>query len=124
MLAGKNLRANPQDRTKKKLYAAPVYDGKIIKPELAAEIVNVLSLSRGDVSNVIENIIDIIPKYLLMGKSINLGELGTLRVSFTSEGVENASDFNVSKISGTRVLFTPSTKLREQLEKITFEKSE
>lgn len=117
-------RANPMNRDQKKLYAAPVYDGKITKTELTKEIVNMSSLSRGDVSNVIENIIDIIPKYLLMGKSVSLGELGSFRISFSSEGVANENEFTVSKISGARVLFTPSTELRNQIKDIRFEKGE
>jgi predicted histone-like DNA-binding protein len=115
-------RANPQDRTKVKHYAAPVLDGKITKSMLSKEIVELSSLSRGDVSNVIESLIDIFPKYLLMGKSIKLGEFGTLRLSFSSEGVEDPADFHVSMISGVRIIFTPSVELRQQLDQIHFER--
>jgi predicted histone-like DNA-binding protein len=114
-------RANPQDRKVVKWYATPVNDGKITKIDLAKEIVNISSLSRGDVSNVIESLIDIMPKYLLMGKSVSLGELGTLRISFGSEGVEEEKDFNVSKISGVKFVFTPGVTLKRQLEEIHFE---
>ncbi|MDR1653567.1 MAG: HU family DNA-binding protein [Prevotellaceae bacterium] len=117
-------RANPQDRSQKKWYASPVTDGKVTQKTLAAEIVELSSLARGDVSNVIESLMDIVPKYLLMGKSVKLGELGSLRVSFTSPGVEDASKFNASMISGVRVLFTPSVELRDSLNKIRFEKTE
>ncbi|MDR1602769.1 MAG: HU family DNA-binding protein [Tannerella sp.] len=114
-------RANPQDRSKVKWYAAPVNDGKIAKSDLTKEIVNISSLSRGDVSNVIESLTDVIPKYLLMGKSINLGELGTMRVSFGSEGVDDAKDFNTGMISDTKIIFTPSVELKRKLEEIHFE---
>jgi predicted histone-like DNA-binding protein len=114
-------RINPQDRTQAKWYASPVNDGKITKTDLAKEIVNMSALSRGDVSSVIENLLDILPKYLLMGKSVNLGELGTIRVSFGSEGVENEKDFNTSKISSVKIVFTPSVELKKQLADIHFE---
>lgn len=117
-----NQRANPQDRTKSKWYAAPVFDGNVSKSALTAEIVNLSSLSRGDVSNVIECIIDVVPKYLLMGKSVSLGDLGTLRLSFTSEGVDKPGEFTVTKIRGKRVVFLPSTYLRTAIEKIQLEK--
>jgi predicted histone-like DNA-binding protein len=118
-------RKNPQDRESPgKWYAAPVNDGKVAQPEISADIVNLSSLSRGDVANVINSLIDTIPKYLLMGKSVNLGELGTFRVSFTSKGVEDAKDFTVDKISGVRILFVPSSELRKRLENVRFEKSE
>jgi predicted histone-like DNA-binding protein len=114
-------RVNPQDRTLTKWYASPVNDGKITKTDLAREIVNISALSRGDVSSVIENLIEILPKYLLMGKSVSLGELGTLRVSFGSEGVENETDFNANKISGVKIIFTPGMELKKQLGNIHFE---
>jgi predicted histone-like DNA-binding protein len=113
-------RVNPQDRAKKKLYALPVNDGKITKTDLAKEIVNISALSRGDVSSVIENLLEILPKYLLMGKSVSLGELGTLRVSFGSEGVENEKDFNAGKISGVKIVFTPGVELKKQMANIHF----
>jgi len=110
------------ERDEEKWYAAPVNDGKVTKTEVVKEIVNMSSLSRGDVSNTIENLIDIVPKYLLMGKSVNLGELGTLRLSFSSKGVEKPEEFNVSLIKGVRIVFTPSTEFKNSLKTIKFEK--
>jgi predicted histone-like DNA-binding protein len=115
-------RVNPQNRTKEKWYAAPVNDGKVTKTAIATEIVLMSSLSRGDVSNTIENLLDVVPKHLLMGKSVCLGELGILRISFSSEGVENPDDFNVGMIKGTRVIFTPSVELKKAIANIKFEK--
>jgi predicted histone-like DNA-binding protein len=117
-------RANPQNRTDEKWYAAPVGDGRVTKSDLSKEIVGMSSLSRGDISNVIENLLDVIPKYLLMGKSVSLGELGTLRITFSSEGVEEADSFHVGMIRGKRVLFTPGTELRNAIINMKFEKSE
>jgi predicted histone-like DNA-binding protein len=117
-------RKNPQQPTAAgKLYAAPVNDGKVSQKEIAAEIVGISSLARGDVANVIDSLLDTVPKYLLMGKSVSLGELGTLRISFSSEGVATEEEFNVNKISGVRVLFTPSPELRKSIEDIKFEKA-
>jgi predicted histone-like DNA-binding protein len=118
-------RKNPQNwQAPEKWYATPVNDGKVGQQEIAADIVNMSSLARGDVGNVINSLIDTVPKYLLMGKSVNLGELGTFRVSFSSEGVEDPADFTVNKISGVRVVFHPSVELRRKLENIHFEKGE
>ena len=80
-------------------------------------------MSRGDVGNVIDCLLDTVPKYLLMGKSVNLGDLGTLRISFSSEGVEKPEEFNIGKIKGLRVLFTPSPTLRKSIKDIKLEKA-
>lgn len=115
-------RANPQDRSKVKWYANPVNDGKITQRDLAREIVTTSSLSRGDITSVIENLLDAMPKYLLMGKSVSLGEFGTLRLSFTSEGVDTVDQFNTNLISGVKVVFTPGVELKKSLDEIKFEK--
>jgi len=116
-------RANPINRKEEKWYASPVNNGKITKTEITKEIVNMSSLSRGDVSNVIENLLDTIPKYLLMGKSINLGEFGTLRLSFSSKGVEKPEEFKTNLIGNAKVIFTPSVEFKKMLKDIKFEKT-
>jgi predicted histone-like DNA-binding protein len=117
-------RTNPQDRSQSKWYATPVNDGRISKADLSREIVNISSLSRGDVSNVIECLIDVFPKYLLMGKSISLGEFGTLRLSFSSEGVDDPAVFAAGMIHGVKVIFTPGVEFKSALSRISFEKSD
>ena len=117
-------RANPQDRTKQKWYVTPVNAGRVERKDLDKEIVNVSSLSRGDVSNAIENLLDIIPKYLLMGKSVKLGEFGTLRLSFSSKGVDQKEHFNVRMIGNVKVVFIPSPEFKKSLTDITFEKED
>jgi predicted histone-like DNA-binding protein len=118
-------RKNPQDPASPgKWYATPVNDGRVAQQEIAVDIVNLSSLSRGDVSNVINSVIDTIPRYLIINKSVSLGELGTFRISFSSEGVDDPKDFTVDKISGIRILFVPSTELKKKLENMHFERSE
>lgn len=110
-------RANPQDRTQIKWYAAPVNEGRVTQREIAADIVELSSLSRGDISNVIESLITVVPRYLMLGRSVNLGDLGTLRISFGSEGVDDKEQFVPSMIKGVKVVFTPSVQLKDAIEK-------
>ena len=89
----------PNDPTApKKYYATNVLKGKKTIQAISKDIVDLSSLSRGDVQNVLANLVDQIPKYLLEGQSVNLVELGTMRVSYSSEGVENEIEFNTTKI--------------------------
>ncbi|MDR1672697.1 MAG: HU family DNA-binding protein [Bacteroidales bacterium] len=117
-------RTNPQNRNSSKWYAAPVNDGHITKSEITRDLMDLSSLSRGDVSNVIENLIEALPKYLLMGKSVRIGEFGTLRLSFSSDGVDNPADFSTGKISGVKIIFTPGAELKRKLTSIKLEKTE
>jgi len=115
-------RTNPQNRKEEKWYAAPVNSGKVTKREITTEIMQMSSLSRGDASNVIENLLEILPKYLLMGKSVSLGEFGTLRLSFSSQGVEKQEEFKANLIGNPKVVFTPSTEMKKILKEAKFEK--
>jgi predicted histone-like DNA-binding protein len=114
-------RVNPQDRTKKNLDAVPVNNGTITESDLKKEISIISSLSKGDVANIIDSITEVVPKYLIMGKSVSLGNIGTLRTSFSSAGVDNHDDFRVSMIGGVKFLLTPSTELKKQVRDIHFE---
>lgn len=116
-------RVNPTDRTlPKKWYATPVNAGKITEKSIAKEIASRSSLTAGDVMNVLQNFLDLLPNHLIDGKSIKLGDFGTFRISFSSEGVDAESEFKVDKIKGRKVLFTPSPDFKQGLSNITFEK--
>lgn len=62
-------------------------------------------------------------KRLLAGESVRVGDLGTLRITFRSKGVENIDDFKASQmIYDVRLRFTPSKEFRENVvNKMTFE---
>jgi predicted histone-like DNA-binding protein len=106
----------------KKWFAVTVNDGRITEKDLGTEISERSSLSRGDVMNVIINVLEAIPKYLLMGKSVSLGELGSIRLSVSSEGVENPEEFTVGMIKGLKVVFTPGKGLKDKLLNAKFER--
>ena len=74
--------------------------------------------------NVIENMVDEIPKYLIEGYSVNLNNLGTLRLSLSSSGVINPEEFTGDNIKNMRVVFTPSPEFKKILQKIEFEQTE
>lgn len=116
-------RANPQEKeAKKKWYASPVQAGKpITLDELAKVIAGRSSLTRGDVTNVLLNVTDELPMYLMKGYSVQLGNFGTLRLSFSSEGVENPDDFTIGMIRDIKIIFTASTELKAAIERISFE---
>lgn len=118
-------RGNPADQeAPKKLYARPVKNGTKTINSLSTDIADISSLSRGDINNVIINLVERIPKELLEGRSVSLGELGTLRISFSSEGVASENDFHTSKIKGLKVIFTPGKLIKEELKKAKFNKKE
>lgn len=118
-------KANPlEPENQRKWYASPVKAGTINNYQLSKGIADKSSLTRGAVMNVIENMIDEIPKYLIEGYSVNLNNFGTLRLSLSSEGVNTPDNFTGDNVKNMRVVFTPSPEFKKTLQKINFEKSE
>ena len=60
---------------------------------------------------------------LLQGHAVKLGYLGTLRLTFKSEGADDIRDYHPARmVREPRILFTPSKELRERVVKnLTFE---
>ncbi|WP_298653962.1 HU family DNA-binding protein [uncultured Proteiniphilum sp.] len=118
-------KANPLEReTERKWYASPVKAGTINHYQLSKGIAGKSFLARGAVMNVIENMVDEIPRYLIEGYSVNLNNFGTLRLSLSSEGVKDPEEFTSDNIRNMKVVFTPSPELKKTLLKIHFEKVE
>lgn len=117
-------RADPRDRTlPQKWYAVPENRGRKSIGDISVDVAGSSSLSRGDIQNVILSLVDQVPKYLLDGQSVELGELGTMRISFSSEGVDKKEDFSAAKIDDVKIIFTPGTRLKQVLSASRFEGS-
>ncbi len=65
-------KVNPLDRSKKKWYANPVNTGKMGQREMSKLLEEKSSLTIGDISNVIENLLAELPRQLIDGKSVSL----------------------------------------------------
>ena len=113
-------RGNPLKKdAPKKHYASLVPQGKKTFRDISKDIEDKSSLTRGDISNVLENLVDQIPKYLLDGQSVKLGDLGTFRLSLSCE---NKDDFNTSKIKSTKIIFSSGKFLKDNVDNVHFER--
>jgi len=115
-------RSNPRDRNQDpKYYAHMENEGVVDLYDLAKQITKYSSLSLGDISNVLENMVDAVSLFLLMGRGVRIGRLGMLRILLKSEGVNVPGDFNYNLINRVKLLFTPSVQLKKQLQDISYE---
>jgi predicted histone-like DNA-binding protein len=89
---------------------------------ISQDIEDKLSLSRGDIGNVLDNLVDQIPKYLLDGQTGKLGDLGSFRLSINGIGTNKEKDYHVSQIKKVRIIFTPGKMLKEEIAKAKYEK--
>lgn len=108
----------------RKWYANTVKAGTINKYQLSKIIAIKSSLTRTTVLKIIESLIEEIPQHLIEGYSINLNDLGTLRITLSSEGTDDPKKFENSNIKNSRVIFTIAPEFKKILENIEFEEVE
>lgn len=113
-------KANPLDQEHKQRYATSVNAGKIDTRMIAKTLSQKSSLTTGDVMNVLENLLEEIPRRLSQGYSVSLWELGTFRLSLSSQGVKEQKEFNTRTIK-KKVVFLPSKSFKSELKTIPFE---
>lgn len=115
-------KGNPQNPTaQKKWYPNSVNQGVVSKNQISKEIEEKSSLTKRDINNVIDNLVEQLPKYLLTGNSVKLGEFGSFRLSVSGEGADSKEKFNPSMIKKVKVVFTPGVNLKKELEDIHFQ---
>jgi predicted histone-like DNA-binding protein len=117
-------RGNPADAAApKKFYATPAPRSKTTIKEISKDIADISSLNYGDISNVLNNFVQLIPKYLANGNIVSLGEIGNLMLNFSSEGVETESAFTPSKIRNVKIAFRPGSDIKTSIKGLTFTKT-
>lgn len=107
----------------KKFYAQVVHLERLTIAELCEEIADGRTLTETDVRAVILSLTRKIELHLAKGHLIELGDLGTITVSLSSEGVENEDDFTQSNIKKVRHVFRPGKDLKQSAKAYTFTKT-
>ena len=110
---------NPMKREESKFYANPVNIGRKSLSSLATDMAGRSSLTRGDIENVLSNFVDLLPGLLADGFSVQLGRLGTMRLTLSSEGAEKPEKFHTDSIK-PKVVFTPSVEMKESMNSISY----
>ncbi len=95
-------------------YAQPKTQQKMTMEMVIKRIVNETSLSEGDVKNALVSLSNVVCDALQMGMSVDLAELGRLRLSVTSKMMNTQDDVTVAKaLNKPKIVFTPKQKMRD-----------
>jgi predicted histone-like DNA-binding protein len=117
-------KGNPGDASApKKFYATPAPRSKTTIKEISKDISDISSLNYGDISNVLNNFVQLIPKYLANGNIVSLGEIGDLRLNFSSEGTPTEESFTPSKIRKVKIAFRPGKDIKTSIAGLTYTKT-
>lgn len=106
----------------KKFYASAISNGDADIEELTDRIEKISTVSGADIRAVLYALIDVIPNELNNGRIVRIGDMGSMRLSISSNGEVNESSVNASSIKGGRIIFTPGNRLKNMLKTLQFVK--
>ena len=114
---------NPQKPAEaKKYYAQAKSRDSIDLREIARTLSQRSTVSMADVVAVLEGLIELMPEKLQQGYLVKLGEFGTFRLGFSSQGEVSADKVTAKSISKPHINFRPGKEIRQQLLHTKFEK--
>ena len=95
-------------------YAMPKTQQKMTTEMLIERIVRETSLSEGDVRNALVSLSNVVCDALKQGMSVDLAELGSLRVVVSSKMMDSPEEVTVAKALNTpKIGFVPKQKMRD-----------
>ena len=89
---------------------------------LTRDIEKISTVSEADIRAVLYALVDVMKDALADGQIVRIGELGSLRVSFSSEGKATEKEVTAASIKQAKVIFTPGKDIKDTLATLTYEK--
>lgn len=109
-------------KTEKKWYASANASGEKTLDGLTKEIEKISTVNGADIRAVLYALVDVMEFSLSEGQIVRLGDLGSLRVSLSSEGKSKEQEVSSASIKGAKLIFTPSDKIKKMLTSLKYEK--
>jgi predicted histone-like DNA-binding protein len=106
----------------KKHYAIPVHGREITLDDLTRAIEKTSTVNGADIRAVLYAMVIESVAGLEDGRIIRLGDLGSLRITLSSEGKATAEEVTGASVKKAGVIFTPGKKLQEMLNNAKFTK--
>lgn len=116
-------RKDPRDRSLPGKYYPSIHaNGSVGVRDLMRDITEMTSLSSSDVGAMLEALILLIPKYLLRGINVKLGDFGSFYLTIQGSGKDNAEEVDSSAVRKKMIRFLPGIILKEAIALMRFEK--
>ena len=107
----------------KKYYAAPVHGKEITLEDLTKRIEKTSTVNGADIRAVLYAMVEEAVDGLSEGRIIRLGDLGSMRISLSSEGKDTADEVTAAAVKKAGVIFTPGSKMQNMLKTAKYTKS-
>lgn len=116
-------RKNPSDLTApEKYYLIQKSLGHINRKELIEDMVRNTSLTRKEAETGIDYLFEAFPRFLGMGFTVQLGELGYFRTTIRSEGSDIVEEATPDKIRQIKLSFVCGNDVRDIINRFAIEK--
>ena len=106
-----------------KYYAGIKREREVTLREMVKEISSRSTVTTADAFAVIENFLELVPKFLRNGRTVNLGQLGSFKVNISSKGYESPEDVGNYSIKRNKISFLPSGEMRESMAGVKYTKA-
>ena len=118
------LRKNPQDKdAAAKYYAQVVLAPEMKQKQIVEQIADRCTLTGSDIKAVLDALMVVIKRNLANGSPVRLGDLGSFRPSVSGKGTEEAAKCGASTVKKARVIYVPSTEIKEAVAMYSFSKA-
>ena len=99
-------------------FAAPKMVQRITSKQMEDDVVRITSLARGDVRNTLTTVAELVNSALERGASVDLGDLGSLRVVIGSQMMDKPEDVTAATLKTPGVRFTPKQEMLNAAKKV------
>ena len=117
-------RKNPLKKdAPEKFYAQVQTGGEDDFKSITRAVADRCTVTASDAKAVLDALMTVMSQRLANGQIVRFNDLGSFRISVSSKGMENEKDFNATKITKARIIFTPCADLKAMCKSLSFTKA-
>jgi predicted histone-like DNA-binding protein len=121
LIYNKIERGNPSDANAPKLWYPVLRSmGMVKEKEVAKMLADETTLNAKEAEMAVSQLLKVVTTLLLNGNTVQLGSLGSFRLTAQTEGVATEATVTASQIKKLKVRFTESDDLKDAIKKATF----
>ncbi|MDR1985311.1 MAG: HU family DNA-binding protein [Prevotellaceae bacterium] len=114
-------RGNPADTSAPKLwYPVLKSTGLVKEKEVARQLADETTLNAKEAEMAVSQLLKVVTKLLLDGHTVQLGSLGSFRLTANASGVATEAEVTAAQIKKLNVRFSESEELKDAVKKATF----
>lgn len=106
-----------------KFYAQIQSNGEEDFKQMTRAVADRCTVTGSDAKAVLDAFTTVMIQRLSNGQIVRINDLGSFRVSATSQGAATEKEFSAAKITKARIIFTPCKELKDMCKAISFSKT-